>query len=111
MAKKKAAVDSKISFEEAMEDLEAIVRRLEHGGGALEEALKDYSRAIELMKVCHARLEVAERRIEVLSGVDAEGNPITQPLEEREETLDQKRARRSTRRSAQPDDSDAGELF
>lgn len=103
MAKKKAAAASKISFEDAMQDLEAIVSRLEHGGGALDEALQDYSQAIELMKICHAQLEAAERRVEVLSGVDAEGNPITQALAERDESLEEKRARRSTRRSARPD--------
>lgn len=111
MAKKKATASPELSFEEAMQDLEAIVRRLEHGGGDLEEALQEYSRAIELMKICHTQLDGAERRIEVLSGVDAEGNPITKPLEERKETLKEKQARRSTRRSANHEDTDSGDLF
>ena len=46
-------------------------------------------------------LQRAERRIELLSGVDAEGNPITQPFDDTA-TFDQDEPgkRRSRRRSA-----------
>ncbi|MEZ6135164.1 MAG: exodeoxyribonuclease VII small subunit [Pirellulaceae bacterium] len=88
------------SFEASIEELELIVRRLELGGGALDEALSDYSKAIGLLKTCHARLEQAERKIEILSGVDAQGNPVTQPLDDNEASLEEKRGTRSDRRSA-----------
>jgi hypothetical protein len=45
-------------------------------------------------------LERAERKIELLSGVDADGNPITRPFEEAEEiTLEEKAATRGQRRT------------
>ncbi len=78
MAKRKSDADAEETtpgFEQSLEDLEAIVRRLEHGGGSLDEALDEYARAIGLLKSCHQRLEEAQRKVEMLSGVDAEGNP------------------------------------
>ncbi len=102
MAKKKTAPapGEEPTFEEALEELETIVRRLEQGGGALEEALSDYSTAIGLLKSCNGRLESAERRVEILSGVDAQGNPVTRPVVENDSTLEQKQQARSGRRSA-----------
>ena len=69
-------------FEQDLEELEAIVRRLEQGGGTLAAALDDYSKAIGLLKNCHLHLEQAQRRVELLSGVDADGNPVTTPLDD-----------------------------
>lgn len=118
MAKKRSAADDsdEPTFEEAMESLETIVRRLEQGGGPLEEALGDYSTAIGLLKTCNGRLESAERRVEILSGVDAQGNPVTRPVEDVESTLEEKQQSRSNRRTANStksrgDDSDAAGLF
>ena len=89
-----------LSFEGAMGELESIVRRLEGGGESLEEALDGYSNAIGLLKVCHRKLAEAERRVEILSGIDADGNPVTEPIEETQESLEQKRHSRSEKRSA-----------
>ncbi|MCA9193077.1 MAG: exodeoxyribonuclease VII small subunit [Planctomycetales bacterium] len=91
---------AEVGFEESLSELEQIVRRLEHGGGALDEALKDYAKAIHLLKHCHARLETAERQIEILSGFDALGNPVTNQMRETEKDLDEKQAGRASRRSA-----------
>jgi exodeoxyribonuclease VII small subunit len=119
MAKKRTAVGDtdEPTFEEAMASLEAIVRRLEQGGGPLEEALGDYSTAIGLLKTCNGRLENAERRVEILSGVDAQGNPVTRPIDDSESTLEEKQQSRSNRRSAASnktrtnDDTDTVGLF
>jgi exodeoxyribonuclease VII small subunit len=54
-------------FEAAIGELEAIVKKLEEGDLALEQSLALYERGIHLSRFCHARLEEAERRIEVLS--------------------------------------------
>lgn len=55
-------------FEAAIAELESIVKKLEEGGDlSLEESLKYYERGVTLSKFCHARLEDAERRIELLS--------------------------------------------
>ena len=54
-------------FEAAIAELESIVKRLEEGDLPLEQSLGLYERGVQLSRFCHARLEEAERRIEVLS--------------------------------------------
>jgi len=54
-------------FEAAIAELETIVRKLEEGDLALEQSLQLYERGVQLSRFCHARLEEAERRIEILN--------------------------------------------
>ena len=54
-------------FEAALTELDAIVKKLEEGDLALEQSLELYERGVQLSRFCHARLEEAERRIEVLN--------------------------------------------
>jgi exodeoxyribonuclease VII small subunit len=56
-------------FEAAIAELESVVKRLEEGGSdlSLEESLKLYERGVTLSKFCHAKLEAAERKIELLN--------------------------------------------
>ena len=54
-------------FEAAIAELEAIVKKLEEGDLPLETSLELYERGVHLSRFCHARLEDAERRIEILS--------------------------------------------
>jgi exodeoxyribonuclease VII small subunit len=54
-------------FEAAIAELETIVRQLEEGDLTLERSLALYERGVQLSRFCHARLEAAERRIEVLN--------------------------------------------
>jgi exodeoxyribonuclease VII small subunit len=54
-------------FEAAIGELEAIVKKLEEGDLALEQSLGLYERGVQLSRFCHARLEDAERRIEILN--------------------------------------------
>jgi exodeoxyribonuclease VII small subunit len=102
------------SFEEALAELEAIVHALEEGKAGLAESLGQYERGVNLMRQCYVLLEGAQRRIELLSGVDAQGNPITRPLEDTSSlTLDEKVQLRSQRRSSSssgPSDGDTGPL-
>jgi len=53
-------------FETAISELETIVKTLEEGDLALEKSLELYERGVQLSRFCHARLEEAERRIEIL---------------------------------------------
>ena len=66
-----------LSFEEALTSLEQIVQELEEGKLGLAESLSRYEQGVKLLKECHQLLERAERRIELLTGVDAAGNPVT----------------------------------
>lgn len=54
-------------FEAAIGELESIVKKLEEGDLALEQSLALYERGVQLSRFCHARLEDAERRIEILT--------------------------------------------
>jgi exodeoxyribonuclease VII small subunit len=53
-------------FETAIAELESIVKKLEQGDLPLEQSLELYERGVQLSRFCHAKLEEAERRIEVL---------------------------------------------
>ncbi len=54
-------------FEAAIGELETIVKKLEDGDLSLETSLQLYERGVTLSRFCHARLEDAERRVEVLN--------------------------------------------
>ena len=57
-----------LSFEKALEELEALVARMEDGKLPLEESLKAYQRGAELIKFCESKLSDAQARIAVLDG-------------------------------------------
>lgn len=90
------------SFEEALGELEQIVQRLEGDETSLNDALTNYERGVKFLRHCYQLLEGAERKIELLSGVDAQGNPVTAPLDDTAVTLEEKANRRSRRRSSNP---------
>ncbi|MBI3467253.1 MAG: exodeoxyribonuclease VII small subunit [Planctomycetes bacterium] len=93
--------DPQPCFEESLAELESIVRELEDGQIGLSEALARYEQGVRLLRECYALLERAERRIELLSGVDAAGNAQTVPFDDQASLdLAQKSQRRAARRSA-----------
>lgn len=51
------------SFEQARDELEQIVRRLEDGSTSLDEALSLWERGEQLHALCRARLDAAEERV------------------------------------------------
>src|SRR6201990_2349787 len=63
-----AMADTSIKdFEGAIAELDGIVKKLEEGDLPLEQSLALYERGVQLSRFCHARLEDAERRIEILN--------------------------------------------
>jgi exodeoxyribonuclease VII small subunit len=65
MAELESATDIKqLSFEDALAELETIVRRLEAGTGKLDEAISAYERGALLKRHCEAKLQEAQTRIE-----------------------------------------------
>ena len=54
-------------FESAIAELETIVKTLEDGDLALEKSLALFERGVALSRFCHATLEEAERRVEILN--------------------------------------------
>jgi len=57
-----------LSFEKALEELEALVSRMEDGKLPLEESLEAYQRGAELIKLCQAKLADAQARVAILDG-------------------------------------------
>jgi exodeoxyribonuclease VII small subunit len=53
-------------FEDALRELEAIVKRLESGELALEESLKIFEEGVALSRYCFQKLEEAEKRVSIL---------------------------------------------
>ncbi len=74
---------AKKSFEQALQQLEQIVRELESGDLPLEAALRKFEEGIELSKFCSQKLEETERRITVLLQNEA-GETIEKPLSREE---------------------------
>jgi exodeoxyribonuclease VII small subunit len=68
------------SFEAALASLEAIVHDLEDGELGLAEALARYEQGIKHLRHCYDLLGQAERKIELLTGIDADGRAKTVPF-------------------------------
>jgi len=72
---------AKMSFEQAMAELEKVVGQLERGDVALEESITLYERGAELKKRCEAKLKEAEEKVAAIT-LDADGAPTgTKPVE------------------------------
>jgi exodeoxyribonuclease VII small subunit len=59
---------AELSFEKALEELEALVARMEDGKLPLEESLAAYQRGAELIKLCGSKLVDAQARVAILDG-------------------------------------------
>ncbi len=69
-----------LSFEDALAELERIVRQLEEGKGPLDAAIDAYSRGSLLKTHCEAKLAEAQARVDrIVLGSD--GTPTTQPAD------------------------------
>ena len=55
-----------LSFEQAMQELEAIVEKMEDGTLSLEESVQAYARGTELATLCRGKLNAAEATIRQL---------------------------------------------
>lgn len=75
------------NFEEAMKRLEEIVEKLEKGDLPLEEAMEAFTEGVGLVRLCHEKLEEAEKKVQMLvQGEDGRWitTPFDKPLEESE---------------------------
>ncbi len=66
------------SFEQALAELEEIVRQLESGKGDLDEAITAYERGAALKRHCESKLTEAQRRVDRIS-FSPDGNVTTTP--------------------------------
>ena len=112
MAKKKANAAKKSTakgpdFEASLAEVEQIVARLESGELGLTESLQQYEMGIKRLKRCHHLLNAAEQRVSLLSGFDADGNPVTEPMDQLSQRSGSGRStKRSKRTSEASNDKD-----
>jgi len=59
-----------LSYEEAREELVEVVRRLESGGGTLEESLALWERGEKLATICQGWLDGAKKRLDAAIAKD-----------------------------------------
>ncbi len=69
-----------LSFEEALVELETIVKSLESGDIQLEDSIKAYERGASLKAHCESKLKSAQLKIEKIS-VTPDGKVETQPFD------------------------------
>ena len=70
-----------MTFEQAMQELEQVVGRLERGDVALEESIALYERGALLKKRCEIKLKEAEEKVAAIT-LDRDGQPTgTTPLD------------------------------
>lgn len=110
---KKDTPEEVVSFEESLEQLERVVRQLEDGQLGLSEALTQYEDGVRHLKHCHQALARAERKIELLTSVDEDGNSQTEPFDDEDAVEPKKRptsSRRSARSAKQTNEDDGGDV-
>lgn len=70
-----------MSFEQALAELETIVRTLEQGSAPLDQSIELYQRGDSLKRHCEARLKAAQMRIEQIA-LGPDGQPAgTKPFD------------------------------
>lgn len=69
------------SFEEATRRLSQIVSELEGGDLPLDRSLALFEEGVRLARAAEERLDRAERRVEELLGIDAQGKPVMKDFE------------------------------
>jgi exodeoxyribonuclease VII small subunit len=70
---------ARLSFEEALAELEKIVRQLEGGQGGLEQAIDAYQRGVLLKRHCERKLAEAQAKIEQIA-IGPDGTVTAEPM-------------------------------
>ena len=70
-----------VRFEQALAELERILRDLEDGNTSLEDSLARYERGVALLRQCYGQLKDAEQRVRSLAGLTDDGGPDLRPFE------------------------------
>lgn len=72
--------ETKPAFEEALSELEALVKQLESGDLSLDQSLKQFKRGVELTRHCQGILDQAQQVVEQL--VDPDDEETKAPFEQ-----------------------------
>lgn len=66
---------TEMSFEEAMDELEAVISKLESSQVALDDSIKLYERGAELNHHCANKLKAAEEKVAQIT-LNPDGKPV-----------------------------------
>jgi exodeoxyribonuclease VII small subunit len=72
----------KLNFENALNDLEALIEKMEAGELSLEESLKNFEQGISLARQCQEALKDAEQKIQILIEQNGESKILPFAAEE-----------------------------
>ena len=72
------------NLEKSLEELEALVTKLEGGDLPLEQALKEFERGVKLTRQCQTALQEAEQKVEILLKRTEAAEPV--PFEPSEDS-------------------------
>lgn len=78
-------MEKNIKFEEAMEQLESEVKKLESGNMPIDEAIASFEQAVKLVRYCNEKLENAEQQVRILVS-DSDGAVTDVPFDSIDET-------------------------
>ena len=65
------------NFEQALEELEALVSAMENGDLSLEESLKAFEKGVKLTRECQTALQQAEQKVQVLLNESGDTGDLT----------------------------------
>lgn len=84
MSKKTTAIAKGTQFEDALQELESLVEKLEGGEHSLEESLVQFERGMLLSKFCQQSLTDAEKKIKILmaDSTDDKGENLSDDLQD-----------------------------
>jgi len=71
---------AEMNFEDALAELERIVRQLEGGNVKLDDAISAYQRGAALKQHCEGKLREAQAKVDMIVKL-ADGSVTTQPAE------------------------------
>ncbi len=99
-------IDPDMLYEDAVAQLEALVREMESDSMPLEDVMKNYEIGTQLHKICEKRLDEAQGRIEIIRKKRS-GEVVTEPFGEEDEPKSQPEPAEADETSSSQD----GELF
>lgn len=79
MAEKQESTIESMSFEEALNELQGLVKALEKGEAKLEEAIRAYERGAALKRHCERKLRDAQAKIDKIV-IGADGGLSSEPI-------------------------------
>ncbi|MFX3616346.1 MAG: exodeoxyribonuclease VII small subunit [Sporolactobacillus sp.] len=77
MIKKETEIKSAVNFEEAMAELESIVKQLEENDVPLEKAIDLFQTGMSLSKICHDKLEAVGKKMDQLIDPEGKSEPFS----------------------------------